>query len=456
MKRILSVFLAAVLLAGVFVSPAHAVSDAPQITAQGAVVMDFTTGELLYEKGAQDRLYPASLTKILTAIVVLENLSLGKTLKADSEVASTGGSRLKMKVGEQISARDALYVMMIGSCNDLAVLLAKAVAGSVSEFSKLMNEKAKEIGCTGTNAVNPNGLHDDEHYTTAHDMALIARYAMQNPVFRDIVRNETYSYTRGQGAEKPGTVEVINTTNWLLNDTTHTMYVGSQKRTPKYEGCIGIKTGHTPQAKGCLAAAATKEGTTILAVVLNSDGDSKGSYERFVDTIKLFDWAFANYRTVSVLRMGTDMGTLKVRKGKVNKVQAVLASDVYATLTSDQDDSVISYDVELDKTIKAPFNQGEVCGKVIVKHDGEPAGEYEIVTASAVKEGGFFSIFGISDETAKLIGRILLIIVIVLIAGFVGYIAYLKVKSERIKKRKAARAKARREAEEKERENNFF
>ncbi len=454
MKKFLSVFLAAVLLAGACLVPAHAVSDAPDITAEGAVTMDFTTGEVLFEKGADKQLYPASLTKILTAVVVLENLSMGKTLKADEEVAATGGSRLKMKNGEQISAKDALYAMMIGSCNDLAVLLAKAVSGSVSEFCKLMNDKAEELGCTGTNFVNPNGLHADDHFTTAHDMAIISRYAMQNAIFRDIVRNESYKLTRGKGAEKPGTEETITTTNWLLNDTTHTMYVGSSRRTPKYDGCIGIKTGHTPQARGCLVAAAARDGSTMLTVVLHSDGDSNGSYERFVDSIKLLDWAFANYRTVSVLKMGMDMGTLKVKKGKTNKVSAVLASDVYATLSSDQDDSMITYDVELDKTIKAPFNQGTVCGKVTVKHDGEFAGEYEIVTASAVKEGGFFSNFGISDEVVKKIGKILLFVVIAAFLIFAGYIGALKIKSERIKKRKAARAKARREAEERERERD--
>ena len=454
MKKILSVFLAAVLLIGVCFVPAHAVTDAPDLTAEGAVVMDFTTGEVLWQKDPDKQLYPASLTKVLTALVVLENLSLGKTLKADDEVASTGGSRLKMKVGETISAKDALYVMLIGSCNDLAVLLAKAVSGSVSEFCKLMNEKAKELGCTGTNCTNPNGLHDADHYTTAHDMAIIARAAMENAIFRDIVRSDSFSYTRGSGAEKPGTVETITTTNWMLNDTTHAMYVGSTRRTPKYDGCIGIKTGHTPEARGCLVAAATRDGSTMLSVVLHSDGDSNGSYERFVDTIKLLDWAFANYRTVSVLKMGMEMGTLKVKKGKTNKVNAVLASDVYATLSSEQDDSVITYDVELDKTIKAPFNQGTVCGKVTVKHDGEFAGEYEIVTASAVKEGGFFSNFGISDELVKKIAKILLYIIIAAFLIFAGYIGYLKIKSERIKKRKAARAAARREAEERERERD--
>jgi len=433
--------------------PAYAAADAPDISAEGSVVMDLTTGKVLFEKNPDEKLYPASLTKMLTAILVIENLSLGKTLKADDEVTSVGGSRLNMKTGEQIGAKDALYVMMIGSCNDLAVLLAKAVSGSVEEFAKLMNQKAAELGCTGSNFVNPSGLHDDDHYTTAHDMALIAKYCMDNVIFRDIVRNATFEYTRGSGAENPGSVDTIKTTNWMLNDTTHTMYVGNVKRTPMYEGCIGIKTGTTSQARGCLAAAAVRGSTTMLTVVMHSDGDSKGSYERFVDTIKLMDWALGNYRTSSIMRMSTELGTIKVKKGAVNKVTAVLASDIYITLSSDQSDSSITTEVELDSTLRAPVSQGMVCGKVSVYQDGTLIGQYDAVTASKVDEGGVLSNFGIEDAVAKKIFGAVIAVIVIVIVAFAGYIVYLKIKSERIKKRKAARARARREAEEREREN---
>lgn len=437
-------------------SAAFATDAPPDLHAEGAVVMDITTGDIIFEKGPDKKLYPASLTKMLTAILTIENLTLGQTLTADDEVVSIGGSRLKMKAGEKIGAKDALYLMMIGSCNDLAVLLAKSVSGSVSEFVKLMNEKAKELGCQGSNFVNPNGLHNDEHYTTAYDMALIARYCMQNPMFRDIVGRSEYVYTRGTGAASPGKEETVKNTNWLLNDETHTMYVGGKKRVPLYPGCIGIKTGQTSEAKGCLAAAAVRNNTSILTIVLGADGDSYGSYERFVDTIQLFDWALENYRTHSVLKMGTDVGTVKVKKGTVNKVGAVLAEDIYTTLDRDQDDSSITYEVELFSSLTAPVAQGIVCGNVNVFMDGNRIAQYDVLTSSRVDKGGILSGLGIEDAVAKKIGRAILIIIIVAILAFVGYIGYLKIKSERIKKRKAERARLRREAEERERRNGPF
>ena len=451
MKKTISIILALIIAICIFPVNASAASAVPDITAEAALVMDFTTGEILYEKSSGKAMYPASTTKIMTAILVLENMSLNTTLTADDEVASVSGSALKMRVGEKINAKDALYCMLIGSCNDIAVLFAKAISGSVEDFAKLMNEKAAELGCQNTNFVNPSGLHEEDHYSTAYDLALITRYAMQNEVFRDAVQTAEFKYTRGGGALKPGSEETITNTNWLLYDETRSMYVGNTRRFAKYEGCIGIKTGSTSYAKGCLIAAATKGNTTIMTIVLHSDGATSGSYEKFVDSIKLLDWAFENYRTLAVMRMNTEVGTLKVKKGEFNKVNAVLASDVYATLEVGQPDSSITTEVTLDDAVKAPFSRGTPCGKLDVYQDGVRIAQYDIVTASAVKEGGFFSNFGIEDATAKKIGRIILTIVILVIVAFVAYIAYLKIKSERIKKRKAARARARQEELERQR-----
>lgn len=448
--RILSVILAAALAAGLFAVPAFA-DDAPSITAEGALLMDLTTGEVIYEKNPDEKLYPASCTKLITAILVLENLQMNNVLTADEEVASTGGSRLSMKAGEKVTVKDAVYELLIGSCNDLAVLLAKAVSGNVEEFARLMNSKAAEIGCTDTHFTNPNGLHDDEHYTTANDLAKIAVYCMKNATFRDIVKNPDYTYTRGEGSGKNGTVETMKNGNWLLNNTTNVMYVGNERRTPKYEGCIGIKTGWTDEARGCLIAAAKKGSTTLLSVVLRSDGSSNGSYERFVDTIKLFDWGFANYRTYSAMRMGTEMGTLEVKKGEFNKVTAVLGDDIYATLSAAQQDGAVTTKVILDESIRAPFDKGTLCGRLEVFLEGSKIGEYKIVTADAVKEGGILSNFGVEDATSKKIFGTALTVVFIIIAIFVAYIAYLKIRSERKKKLKAARAKAKAEAREKQR-----
>ena len=452
-KRLLgsiSLILAAALLFAPLANISHA-SEMPAITAEGAILIDLTTGEVLWEKNPDERLYPASCTKLITAILALENLALNNELTADEEVASTGGSRLSMKVGEKVTVKDAIYELLIGSCNDLAVLLAKAVSGSVEEFARLMNSKAAELGCTNTHFVNPNGLHDDDHYTTAQDLARIAVYCMKNATFREIVKYSEYTYTRGEGSGKSGTVETMKNGNWLLNDTTHVMYVGNQRRTPKYEGCIGIKTGWTSESKGCLIAAAVKGNTTLLSVVLKSDGDSNGSYERFVDTIKMLDWGFANYRTYPGMRMGAEMGEIPVKRGEFNKVKVLLGSDIYATLSSSQSDGAVTTKLTLDDSIQAPFDKGTQCGKVEVFVDGVKSSEHTVVTADAVKKGGILSAFGIEDADAKRIFGGILTVLLLAFVIFVAYIVYLKIKSERKKKRKAARAKAKAEALEKQR-----
>ncbi len=448
--RLISIMLAAVLTAASFVVTSYA-ADPPAITAEGAIVLDLTTGEVIYEKNPDEKLYPASCTKLITAILVLENLPMNNVLTADAEVASTGGSRLSMKEGEKVTVKDAVYELLIGSCNDLAVLFAKAISGSVDEFARLMNSKAAEIGCTDTHFTNPNGLHDAEHYSTASDLAKIAVYCMKNATFRDIVKCVDYTYTRGEGSGKSGTVETMKNGNWLLNNTTNVMYVGNERRTAKYEGCIGIKTGWTDEAKGCLIAAARRGNTTLLSVVLRSDGSSNGSYERFVDTIKLLDWGFANFRTFSAMRMGTELGTIEVKKGEFNKVRAVLGDDIYATLSSAQQDGAVTTKVTLDESIRAPFDKGTVCGKLEVFIDGTKTAEYKVVTAEAVKEGGILSNWGIEDSAAKKIFSTILTVIFAIIALFVLYIAYLKIKSERKKKKKAERARQRAEALEKQR-----
>ena len=446
-KRMLSVLLAAVIIISSFTISVFGESAPPEITAEGAIVIDMVTGEVLYEKDPGKPFYPASTTKLMTALLVVENLNLSTTLTADKEVAATGGTRLAMKAGEQINAKDALWEMLIGSCNDLAVLFAKAISGSVDEFAVLMNEKAKELGCVCTHFVNPNGLHSDEHYTCAEDLARIAVACMKNPMLREIFKQDQYTYTRGKGALNPGAVETMKNTNWLLNDTSHVMYVGDERRTPKYEGCIGIKTGWTSPAKGCLVAAAVRGDTTILTVVLKAGGTGNGSYERFVDSIKLLDWSFSNYRTYQVMRMGQELGTIAVRKGEFNKVKTVLSTDVYTTLTTAQSDQAVTTRLRMEPNIKAPFDQGTVCGKMDVLVDGVKVAEYDVITGAAMKEGGILSIFGIEDSVARKIFTILIIVAVVAVLSFVGYIVYLKIKSDRKKARKVAREKARAESQ---------
>ena len=416
-----------------------------KIYGEAAVVADLTTGDVLFTKNAYQKMYPASTTKMMTCILALENLDLNSTITVDGKASGLGGNTLNLKTGERFLAKDLLYGTMIESANDGAMAIALAVAGNEEDFAAMMNKKADEIGCTNTHFVNPHGLHNDNHYSTAYDLFLIARYCMQNETFRDIV--STVSYTI-PATNMTSETRVRENTNWLLNNTTNSLYVNGVKRLPKYDGCIGIKTGMTNKAGNCLVAAAKRNNTTIIAVTLKAPGP----YERVADGIALLDLGFNTIKTEKPLSKGTELGTIKVKRGSVKTVNALLDSDVFATLKMQETADIITSKVELNEELTAPVSKGAIVGKVSVFKAGTLVGDYNAVAANDVPKGGPLSVFGIDDATAAKIGKvikIILIILVILVVLFAAWVVYEKEKVRRKKARKAARLKAKQEAEKK-------
>ena len=447
MKKLISSITAVLMLVSViFVYPAFGLTQTPSLEGEAAILLDLTTGEVLYEQNADEKLYPASTTKMMTCILALENLDMNKVLTMDDEVHATGGSVIGLKDGENISVEVLINALMVRSANDCGVGLAKGISGSVASFADKMNAKAEELGCTGTHFVNPHGLHDDEHYTTARDLSIIAQYCMKNETFREIVRQPMYTVP---ATNMNPEVLVVNT-NYMLNDENdaNRIYVGNELRYCKYDGCIGIKTGYTSQAGGCLVAAATRGNTTLLSVVLKSS-----TYGRFADSIKLLDWGFENYRTLNVAKAGEDTGTIAVKKGEFNKVGTELSSDIYVTVPNDAADSIIQPDVRIDESIKAPVSAGTVVGKYVIVESGNEVAAYDIITTEDIAEGGFLSNFGIEDSVARKIKYTILGIFLLLFTALVVWVLYkrheTKVKrARRDAKRAAYRAEqARKRAE---------
>ncbi|MCQ2561941.1 MAG: D-alanyl-D-alanine carboxypeptidase, partial [Clostridia bacterium] len=287
MKRLTGLILILVMLMAAVPACVYGATPEPRIDAKAAILVDMNSGEVLYEKSADERNYPASTTKMMTCILGLENLQPDAVITADSEAAAARGTTIDLKDGEMMPVDTILHAMMVPSANDCAIAIGKAVAGSVDNFAVTMNAKAKEIGCEHTNFVNPNGLHDENHYSTARDLSLIAQYCMKNEAFREIVQN--YEYT--VPATNKSSERHLNTTNLLLNDTQdkNRIYVGSQLRYCKYDGTYGIKTGYTGAAGGCLVSACKRGDTNLLCVVLGSS-----DLGRFADSIKLYEWGFEN------------------------------------------------------------------------------------------------------------------------------------------------------------------
>lgn len=235
------------------------------IGAEGVCVIDALTGETIFEKNPDRRLYPASITKILTALVVIESGGLEDYMTVEEAETKAEPSKLYIKVGEQYTRKQMLFGLLLKSANDVAEALARDNAGSVAAFGRRMTERARELGATSSNFVNPNGLPNENHYTTAHDMAVIARAAMQQPLFREIVSTLKYDWVSATGEHK-----ALTNSNRLLT---------------RYEGCTGLKTGWTYASKHTLVSAALRDSREVIAVVLKAGSRSAlwGESARLLD-----------------------------------------------------------------------------------------------------------------------------------------------------------------------------
>lgn len=264
-----------------------------KIYSESAILIEAKTGKILYEKNIHDRKYPASTTKILTAILALEKCDLDEKATVSKNAINSledGYAKADIQIGETFTIAELLDVMMVQSANEAAVVIAEHISGSVSEFAKLMNQKAKEIGCTDSNFVNPNGMHNENHYSSAYDLALIAKYCMKNETFRKLANKMECSlprteYWQDEQIEEHGERNFKNTNKLLIEGNRY-----------YYPYAIGIKTGFTTPAKNCLISASNKDGFETIAVVLHAETTEDGLSARYLDTINLFEYGYSNYK----------------------------------------------------------------------------------------------------------------------------------------------------------------
>ncbi len=255
----------------------------PEITAQAAILMEAGTGTILYAKNIHEELYPASTTKIMTCLLAVENSGLSDTITFSDEAVFSvpkGGSNIGMDVGQSITLEQALYGIMVGSANEVANAVAEHVSGSIPSFVKLMNERAKELGCTNTHFANTNGLQADDHYTSAYDLALISRAFFDNELLRKVGNTPRYHFTASKNQPD----------DFYLNNK-HKLINGEIA----YEGIAGGKTGYTDLARETLVTCAEKNGLRLICVVFKEESPAQ-----FTDTVTLFDYGFSNFQSVNV------------------------------------------------------------------------------------------------------------------------------------------------------------
>ena len=393
MKKLLSLFICVMTLianTAVFADEIYREDEslkAPSVDAEAAVLADLKTGRIIYSKNPDEELYPASTTKILTGILALELGNLSDVVTAD--VASLApitneDSHMGILIGEQLTMEQLINGMLIYSANDAANIIATHISGTSEKFVELMNAKAREIGTSHTNFTNAYGIQDENHYTSAADLALIAQYAMKNDTFREIVSKKIY------------TIAPTNKYTKERNLPSTNLFLGTA-RSPKFynKSVTGIKTGHTSDAGYCLVTSAKQNDTELLCVVLKCSNQD-ASYN---STKSLIDYGFGIYKNIVIAKAGDAVTDSKVIEAKDDKRLALTVSeDITALLpeTSSEEKSAVD-DVEtvydIPENLRAPITKGDVIGSVSYNYKGNMIGHADLIAANDIERNILLFIF---------------------------------------------------------------
>lgn len=409
-------------------------AEALSLDAQSAILMDASTGEIIYDKNIDEKLYPASITKLMTVLLCLENCQKDEVVKFSHDAVYSiepGSSHIAIVPDEELTVEQCLYGIMLQSANEVSNAVAEHIDGSVEAFAKHMTQRAEELGCTNTNFVNPNGLHNENHYTSAHDMALIAKELLKFPYFKEIMSTVYY--------EIPST-----------NKQAETRYLHGQNQLIKpasifyYEYCEGGKTGFTNEAGNTLVAFAKKDDTELISVVLKSTG-----YGEYTDTRALFDYGFGNFHTVTAEKGGTVLGSVNIVKEGGDKVldtvEGEVEKDVFVTLPLEYGADKIEKNTKMNPDGSALIQKGDKIGNVSYSFEGK-----EIATADITAKAAC-SIENESLTKAKLPVNFKLVGIILALIAVIAIIVRTTVKKiKKMRRRKRRRQRRRmREAEEK-------
>ncbi len=375
-------------------------ANPPELKSEAAIIFETSTGNVLYQKNATEKLYPASTTKILTAIITIENCNLDEIATVSKnavDLVPSGYSNGGLIAGEKMSVKDLLYALMLNSANEAANVLAEHVSGNIDEFAKLMNEKANEIGCTNSHFTNTNGMHDENHYTTAADLALIADYCMKNETFREIV--STYTYPLPSTNKYSKNDRIMKNTNQLLNPLSKN-YLSS---------AIGIKTGYTSQAGNCLIAAVEKDGIELISVTLKAGSSSKESSYRFSDSKALLEYGLENFGFVKISAKDEVVDTIKIENAteETENLNIIVKEDITDFINTNLE--IEETNIEINSKILAPVKKGDVLGSITYTA-GEHTYTVDLIAENDVIEKTYYEIY-----IAIGIGILIIIIIIITI-----------------------------------------
>jgi serine-type D-Ala-D-Ala carboxypeptidase (penicillin-binding protein 5/6) len=351
-----------------------------EVTSRAAVLMDAASGQIVYGKNAAERLDPASLTKIMTVYLAFEALQSGKVTLADQVTVSEeawriGGSTMYIEVGRQVSFDDLLKGITVASGNDATLSVAETIAGTVGSFVATMNQRAVDLGLNNTQFRNTHGLTEEGHYMSAGDVATLSRrHIIQHPEALAYHSQREFQYNNILQANRNG----------LLG---------------KYPGCDGLKTGQTSQAGYCLVATAQREGMRLIAVIMGAEDAAN----REKEATSLLDYGFQNYATVFLADRATSLQELRIWKGSQTTVPVGTAESIYQTVPKGKE-ALVTTELQLDKTVAAPVEQGQKLGEMVVFVEGQEMRRVDLVAQAAVPRGGIFRRF--ADSVSYFFARV--------------------------------------------------
>jgi serine-type D-Ala-D-Ala carboxypeptidase (penicillin-binding protein 5/6) len=390
MKRFVSFLVTSFLLTSLWIPSAFAAEEKKNTdivsNVKSAILIERDTGTVLYEKNSNQELPPASMTKIMTMLLIMEAIDEGKLswnekVRASEYAASMGGSQIFLEPGEAMTTKEMLRGIAIGSGNDASVAMAERIAGSEDAFVDMMNAKAKELGLKHTFFKNTTGLPVSGHYSTAADMAIMAKELLK---YEDI--------TKFTGRYEAYLRENTDKKFWLVN---------TNKLVRFYPGVDGLKTGFTAEAKYCLTATAQKDGMRVIAVVFGAPT----SKERNAQVTKLLNYAFAQYQTHPMFKRSQTIGLVKVSKGKEKKVEAVTSEPISILTKKGEKTQDVKQKVILQKNLKAPISKGDQVGTIKLTKNGKVILESPLVANKSVKEAGWWTLykraFGMFTKSGK-------------------------------------------------------
>lgn len=334
--------------------------EKPTISAQSAILIDAESNRILFEYSPHIKLPMASTTKIMTALVALEKGDLQDKIKIDRDVIGIEGSSIYLKENEIISLEDLLYGLMLRSGNDAAMAIGKYVEEIEENFVELMNIKSKEIGANNTNFMNPHGLHHDNHYSTAYDLALITKEALKIDKFK----------------------EISSTKTWKANREKNNIFYNKNKTLWDYEGGDGVKIGYTMRAGRCLVSSATRNNMQLIAVVLNDRN-------WFDDCYTMMDYGFNNYSTYVIFDKNQFVKNIPVISGEKKSVSTV-TNDSFIYPLKEEELEKIKISINLIEKVQAPINKGDYVGDITVYLDGKIINKEKVIVNENIEKSGIF------------------------------------------------------------------